>query len=39
LLWIVFKTYEDINAFAFIGTFILNVLVYSMALLVSDDTK
>ena len=39
LLWIVFKNYEDVNAFAFIGTFILNVLVYSMALLVSDDTK
>ena len=39
LLWVVFKNYEDVNAFAFIGTFILNVLVYSMALLVSDDTK
>lgn len=39
LLWMVFKNYEDVNAFAFIGTFVLNVLVYSMALLVSDDTK
>ena len=39
LLWVVFKNYEDVNAFAFIGTFILNVLVYSMALFVSDDTK
>jgi len=39
LLWIVFKNYEDVNAFTFIGAFILNVLVYSMALLVSDDTK
>ncbi|AEJ00253.1 ATP synthase I chain [Nitrosomonas sp. Is79A3] len=39
LLWMVFKNYEDVNAFAFIGTFILIVLVYSMALLVSDDTK
>jgi len=39
LLWIVFKNYEDVSAFAFIGTFILNVLVYSMALLVSDETK
>mgnify|MGYP001216226699 CR=1 FL=1 len=39
LLWMVFKNYEDVNAFAFIGTFILNVLVYSMALFVSDDTK
>ena len=39
LLWMVFKYYEDVNAFAFVGTFVLNVLVYSMALLVSDDTK
>lgn len=39
LLWMVFNNYEDVNAFAFVGTFILNVLVYSMALLVSDDTK
>jgi ATP synthase protein I len=39
LLWMVFKNYEDVNAFAFVGTFVLNVLVYSMALLVSDDTK
>lgn len=39
LLWAVFKFYEDLNAFAFIGTFILTVLAYSMALLVSDDTK
>ncbi|MDP1549670.1 MAG: ATP synthase subunit I [Nitrosomonas sp.] len=39
MLWMVFNNYEDVNAFAFIGTFILNVLVYSMALFVSDDTK
>ncbi len=39
LLWIVFKNYEDVNAFAFIGTFILNVLVHSMALLVSDKIR
>jgi ATP synthase protein I len=39
LLWVVFKFYENLNAFAFIGTFILAVLAYSMALLVSDDTK
>ena len=39
LLWVVFKFYEDLNAFAFIGAFILTVLAYSMALLVSDDTK
>lgn len=39
LLWVVFKFYENLNAFAFIGTFTLTVLAYSMALLVSDDTK
>ncbi|MDO8894025.1 ATP synthase subunit I [Nitrosomonas sp.] len=39
MLWMVFNNYEDVNAFAFIGTFVLNVLVYSMALFVSDDTK
>ncbi len=39
MLWMVFNYYEDVNAFAFIGTFILNILVYSMALFVSDDTK
>lgn len=38
-LWMVFKFYENVNAIAFIGTFILVVLVYSMALLVSDDTN
>ncbi|SDW61836.1 ATP synthase subunit I [Nitrosomonas oligotropha] len=39
LLWVVFKFYENLNASAFIGTFILAVLAYSMALLVSDATK
>lgn len=39
LLWVVFKFYENLNASVFIGTFILTVLAYSMALLVSDDTK
>ncbi|OQW82466.1 MAG: ATP synthase subunit I [Nitrosomonas sp.] len=39
LLWVVFKFYENLNASAFIGTFIITVLAYSMALLVSDDTK
>jgi len=39
LLWTVFKNYENVNAFAFIGTFILTVLVHSMALFVSDNTK
>ncbi|MCB1948036.1 ATP synthase subunit I [Nitrosomonas sp.] len=37
LLWIVFKTYDDLKAFAFIGTFILTVITHSLALFVSDD--
>lgn len=39
LLWLVFKLYENVSAPAFIGTFILTVLVHSAALLVADDTK
>ena len=39
LLWLVFKFYENVNAPAFIGTFILAVLVHSFALLIADDTK
>ena len=38
-LWLVFKFYENVNAPVFIGTFILTVLVHSVALLVADDTK
>lgn len=39
LLWMVFKFYTSVNALVFIGTFILIVLVYSMVLLVADNTK
>ena len=39
LLWVVVKFYENLNASAFIGTFIITVFAYSMALLVSADTK
>ncbi|SFP63067.1 ATP synthase protein I [Nitrosomonas cryotolerans] len=39
LLWLVFKWYEDVNALAFVGTFAITVIVYSMALFISDDTK
>lgn len=39
LLWLVFKFYDNVSAPAFIGTFILTVLVHSLALLVADDTK
>ncbi len=38
-LWVVFKYYESVNAFVFIGTFMLIVLIYSFALLIADDTK
>lgn len=36
LLWTVFKLYDNVNAFAFIGTFILTVIMHSLALFVSD---
>lgn len=36
LLWMVFKVYEDVHAFAFIGVFILTVIMHSMALFVSE---
>lgn len=39
LLWLVFKVYENVSAPAFIGTFILAVLVQSFASLVADDTN
>ena len=37
LLWTVFKLYDNVNAFAFIGTFILTVITHSLALFVSDS--
>lgn len=37
LLWTVFKLYDNVNAFAFIGTFILTVIMHSLALFVSDS--
>lgn len=39
LLWMVFNFYANVNAFIFIGTFILIVLIQSIALLVADDKK
>ncbi|MDH5479325.1 MAG: ATP synthase subunit I [Nitrosomonas sp.] len=39
LLWLVFRFYKDVNALAFIGTFIVTVIVHSLALFVSDNTK
>ncbi len=37
LLWAVFKVYDNVNAVAFIGTFILIVIMQSMVLFVSDS--
>lgn len=39
LLWAVFKFYVNVNAIVFIGTFILIVLIHSVALLVTDNTN
>nr|WP_164503141.1 ATP synthase subunit I [Nitrosomonas sp. JL21] len=39
LLWVVFKFYASVNAIVFVGTFIFIVLIHSLALLVTDDTK
>lgn len=39
LLWLAFKYYENINAVAFIGAFIFNVLIYSIVLLIADYKK
>lgn len=38
-LWTVFAVYKEINATAFIGVFIMTVLIFSMALFVPDDSK
>ena len=39
LLWLVFKLYENVNALAFIGSFIMTVIMHSMALFASDSRK
>lgn len=38
-LWLVFTVYKEMNAFVFIGMFVVTVLVNSMALLVSDNKQ
>lgn len=38
-LWTVFAVYKEINATAFIGVFIMTVIIFSMALFVPDDSK
>ncbi|MDE2366018.1 MAG: ATP synthase subunit I [Betaproteobacteria bacterium] len=39
LLWLVMTLYKDIVAVGFIGTFALTVLIFGMALFVTDDAK
>ncbi|SDY55374.1 ATP synthase subunit I [Nitrosomonas sp. Nm33] len=39
LLWTVFAVYEEVNASAFIGVFVITVIIFSMALFVPDDSK
>jgi len=36
LLWLVFKVYKDVNAVAFIGMFVLAVIMHSLALFVPE---
>lgn len=39
LLWLVMTLYQEIVPVGFIGTFALTVLVFGMALFVTDDTR
>lgn len=39
LLWLVLATYEAVNMPVFIGTFVIAVIINSMALLVSEKAK
>jgi len=39
LLWMVFAFYDAVNPVVFIAAFILTVIVYSMALFISDSAK
>jgi ATP synthase protein I len=39
LLWLVLTLYKDVVAIGFIGTFALTVLIFGMALFVTDDAK
>ena len=39
LLWLVLVTYKEVNTLVFIGTFVIAVIVNSMALLVSDKAE
>lgn len=39
LLWLVLTLYKDVIGVGFIGTFALTVLIFGMALFVTDDAK
>jgi ATP synthase protein I len=39
LLWLVLTLYKDVVAVGFIGTFALTVLIFGMALFVTEDSK
>lgn len=39
LLWLVLTLYEDVVAVGFIGTFAVTVLIFGMALFVTDETN
>ena len=39
LLWLVLVGYEGINTLVFIGTFVITVIINSVALLVSDNAE
>lgn len=39
LLWLVLTLYKDVVAVGFIGTFALTVLIFGMALFVTDEPK
>ena len=39
LLWLVLTLYKDVVAVGFVGTFALTVLIFGMALFVTDDAK
>ena len=39
LLWLVMTLYKDVVAIGFIGTFAITVLIFGLALFVTDDAK
>lgn len=39
LLWLVMTLYKDVVAVGFIGTFAITVLIFALALFVTDDAK